>query len=97
MTEASSGLDLELKRYIRQTVILDTKSNFIYIGNLQSVTRNTLLLAEVDVHDCSESRTSRDLYILQSLEHGVRRNRKEVSVFTREVVSISLLADAVVY
>lgn len=87
----------QLARYAGKIVVLDTRSDFLYLGRLEAIGSHILTLMDVDVHNLSDSRTTRDLYILQSLEHGVRRNRKQADVFIREIVSISLLEDAVVF
>ncbi|MBX3451044.1 MAG: hypothetical protein KF777_15875 [Planctomycetaceae bacterium] len=78
---------------IGQVVVLDTSAPFIYLGTLLAADHRYLILADADVHDLRESRTSRERYILESLEHGVRVNRAKVYVSRDEVVSFSALAD----
>lgn len=93
---AAGSLKAELAHYVGKIVVIDTKSPFLYLGTLESLGDNVVALVDVDVHDCASSHTSRDLYLLQSLELGIRRNRRQASLLMREVVSISLLEDVVV-
>ena len=78
---------------IGQIVVLDTAAPFIYLGTLLAADHRYLVLADADVHDLRESRTSREQYILESHEHGVRVNRAKVYVSRDEVVSFSALGD----
>jgi len=87
----------ELAGLVGEQVVLDTKGPFLYIGTLERVECGTVLLSEVDVHDLRESSSSADLYLIETLKHGVRTNRKSVYVLTREIVSISRLTDIVPY
>jgi hypothetical protein len=99
MSQSDSHLPLreELAHYVGKNVILDTSSTFLYIGRLDSIGHHVATLHDVDVHSLADSTTTRDLYILQTQQHGVRRNRRQASVFVREIVSVSLLEDAVVF
>jgi hypothetical protein len=83
----------ELKKYLKQKVVLDTSSSWIYIGILESVSVNCAILSEVDVHDSSETSTSKELYVLFSKKSGVKSNRKTVHVNLDYVVSFSTLED----
>jgi len=87
----------ELETLIGQTVIVDTKGPFLYVGTLRQVNANTLLLTDVDVHNCADSPTSNDLYLIQLCTDGIRINRQSVYVLAKEVVSVSLLSDIVIY
>jgi len=87
----------ELKALIGEQVVVDTKGPFLYIGTLERVEADSLLLRDVDVHDTRESSSSADLYLIETLKHGIRINRRSVYVLAREVVSVSRLADIVPY
>lgn len=78
---------------IGQVVVLDMSAPFIYLGTLLEADHRYLILIDADVHDLRESRTSREQYILDSREHGVRVNRAKVYVSRDEVVSFSALDD----
>ena len=55
-----------LKKYLNKRVVLDTRSSFLYIGLLEKVTDNCVVLTEVDVHDAREGASSKELYVLES-------------------------------
>jgi len=79
--------------WIGKAVVLDTQGPLIYIGVLIELTKDHYVLAEADVHDSNDSRSSKELYLLETRDLGVRVNRTRVIVERREVVSLSLLAD----
>ena len=78
-----------------QMIVLDTQGPLIYIGKLQQVTESALVLVEADVHDSNDSRASKDLYLVETRDLGVRCNRSRVLVMRRQIASISLLAGVV--
>lgn len=88
------SLDL-LASFVGQIVILDTQGPLIYIGTLELVSDGVLVLAMADVHDCNDSRASKDLYIVETRDLGVRSNRQRVLVMRHQVASISLLQEVV--
>jgi len=92
-----SAFGPELESLIGQQVVVDTRGPYLYIGTLDRIDSNSLLLTEVDVHDTRESSTSNELYLIQSLKMGVRPNRRAVYVISKEIVSISRLSDIVPY
>jgi hypothetical protein len=76
-------------------LVLDLSSPFVILGTLVSATAGFITLDEADVHDLRDSKTTRELYVLESRRHGVRCNRKRVSVSGREIVGVSRLDDVV--
>jgi hypothetical protein len=84
-----------LATFIGQIVILDTQGPLIYIGTLERVTAAAILLTSADVHDSNDSRASKDLYLVETRDLGVRVNRASVLVMRHQVASISLLQDVV--
>jgi len=87
----------ELADYVGHEVVLDTRGELIYIGTLATVGDWFLELHDADVHDLQETRTSKELYIMESAKHGVRTNRDKVLVRKREAVSLSKLSDVTQY
>ncbi len=78
-------------------VVIDTATRFVYIGTLVERSGGSLVLEEADVHDSRESKSTKEVYIMESAKHGVRVNRSKVIVPERRVMSISRLEDAVIY
>jgi hypothetical protein len=80
---------------IGQILVLDLASPYVILGTLDRADAAFVTLAEADVHDLRDSKTTRELYVLESRRHGVRCNRRRVSVQCREIVSVSRLDDVV--
>ena len=78
-------------------VVIDTNSQFVYIGTLSRVADHFIVLKEVDVHDRTETPSTKEEYIMNCKRFGVRPNRREVSVRKALVVSVSKLDDVVLY
>ena len=74
-------------------VVLDTQGPLIYIGTLERILPNALLLIDTDVHDINDSRAGKELYLMETRELGVRINRARVIVHLSQVASVSRLAD----
>ena len=87
----------ELESFLTQPVVLDTRGDLIYIGDLEAVGDWFLVLTNADVHDLQSTRTSKELYVMDSAKHGVKKNRERVHVRKSEVVSISKLSDVTIY
>jgi hypothetical protein len=84
-----------LTLFLGQVVVLDTQGPLLYVGTLREITPSALLLAEADVHDTNDSRASKDLYLVETRDLGVRVNRSLVLVMRQQIASISLLRDVV--
>jgi hypothetical protein len=78
---------------IGQLVVLDLSSPFVYIGLLAEDQGEYLVLDMADAHDLRDSATTRERYILNCREHGVRANRSRTWVNRREIVALSRLED----
>jgi hypothetical protein len=84
-----------LQSLLGMEVVVDTRSPWVYIGRLDAVMGDTLLLRDVDVHDSSELSLSKERYVLASCETGIKANRRAVYVNLDYVVSVSPLADVI--
>jgi hypothetical protein len=74
-------------------VVVDTDSRFVYLGTLDRVENDFLVLKDVDAHDRRESPSTKEQYIMDTKKFGVKPNRREVNVRKDLVVSISKLDD----
>ena len=74
-------------------MIVDTDSQYVYLGRLMSADKDWVVLENVDVHDVGESRITRERYLCECLEFGIKPNRGSVWVLRERVVSISRLED----
>ncbi len=86
-----------LAQYLNKQVVLDTRAHIFYIGILSGLDEWFYTLADVDVHDHSESTSTKEIYIMDTKRFGIRKNRAKVLVKKSEVISISLLSDVAEY
>jgi len=80
---------------VGKIVVVDTDSRFVYLGTLDRVESEFLVMKNVDAHDRRESPSTKEQYVMDSKKFGVKPNRKEVNVRKTMVVSISKLDDIV--
>ncbi|MCE9604167.1 MAG: hypothetical protein K8U03_04605 [Planctomycetia bacterium] len=79
-----------------RTVVLDLKTSFIYIGDLESADGEFVVLRQADAHDLRDTPTmTREQYIVRCREHGVAVNRERVWVVRAELTAICLLEEVV--
>ncbi len=83
----------ELEKHIKKKIVLDTCSSWIYIGQLEKVTDNCAILSQADVHDGTDTSTSKELYLFESKTTGIKSNRNFVYVNLDYVISFSLFDD----
>ena len=84
-----------LKKYIKKKIVLDTNSAWIYIGLLEKVLENCVVLSDVDIHDSKDTMTSKERYVLDSKKTGIKSNRHKTFVNLDYVVSFSPLDDVI--
>jgi len=87
----------ELRDVLGQQVVVDTRSPYIYLGTLDSFGECFVTLREVDVHDITDSHSTKEIYIMNARKLGIQRNRTSVRILRAEVVSISPLSDVLVF
>jgi hypothetical protein len=87
----------EWQPFVGHNLVLDTRGELLYIGRLEKVGDWFLTLKEADVHDLTASRTSKEVYLIEAAKHGIKRNRHEVMIRKREIVSFSLLEQVIKY
>ena len=79
------------------TIVVDTNTHYVYIGELKAASPEFIVLADADVHDASEGSSTKEMYAVEAKRHGVQKNRREVLVRTQHIVSISRLDDVILY
>jgi hypothetical protein len=87
--------DLVPAEYRHQIVVIDAVSEFVFAGTLIDGDHRYLILADADVHDLRDSKTTRDEYVVELRRLGIRPNRAKVHVSRDQIVSLSLLSDIV--
>ena len=89
----SSDADLWLRSLIGQVVVLDLDESYLVIGTLRTVDAHHVALSEADLHDHRESNCTKDVYLLETRQLGVRFNRHQVAIPRARVLAISRLED----
>jgi hypothetical protein len=79
--------------YLKKMVVIDTFGPLIYLGVLQRVEDTWIQLGMTDVHDTSDSSTTKENYIRKSAQTGIKNNRKSCRLEQKHIVSISLLSE----
>ena len=96
MTDAlSTAGEDPVQSLVGKVVVMDTQGPLIYIGTLERVTEAFFVLVEADVHDSNDSRASKDLYVVETRDLGVRVNRNRVLIMRPQIASVSLIRDVV--
>jgi hypothetical protein len=82
-----------LSVFIGETVVVDTDSEWIYIGMLKAIAADALHLLEADAHSGRDSTSTKELYVYETRQNGPQVNRHEVFVRLERVVSVSPLVE----
>lgn len=93
--EDGASMSDPLERMLNEQVVLDTATPVVYIGLLVEVTQDVFVLAEADMHDCSEGHSKKERYLAETSRSDVSINRHQVVVMRSAVISVSRLADVV--
>jgi hypothetical protein len=91
MNDPAESLDLLIGR----EVVIDTAAPYVILGRLASWDEQLLMLEQADVHDLRDTTTTRENYIVDSLRHGIRINRRRVLVARRDIVCLSALDEVI--
>ena len=83
------------EEYLNKLVVVDLSSTFVVLGKLSRYDDHFLELKNADLHDLRDTETTRETYIVDTVNTGVKRNRKSVLIRRGEMVAISLLDDVV--
>jgi hypothetical protein len=82
-----------LEDMLHQIVVLDTQGPLLYIGTLDHVSSSVVALSEADVHHAHDSRSTKDFYLVQTRDLGVKVNRSRVYITRSEIAGFSLLSE----
>ncbi|MGL4554469.1 MAG: hypothetical protein ACRC33_25175 [Gemmataceae bacterium] len=84
-----------LEEYYGQKVVIDLNSPFVCLGTLLRADEHLMELKNADLHDLRDTETTRENYVADCRVTGIKRNRKRLLVFRRDVVAVSRLDDVV--
>ena len=78
---------------IGRAVVLDTAGPLTYLGILKEITPDGFWLETADIRDRSEGHVTKEKYVWEARENGIRPNRRMIFVVAAVVVSVSALDD----
>ncbi|HOV21541.1 MAG TPA: hypothetical protein P5150_00230 [Candidatus Ratteibacteria bacterium] len=79
--------------YKNEKVVVDTSTNWVYIGILKDEDNTYYILDDADAFDISETSLSKNEYLMMVKKDGIVPNRKKVKILKLKVVAITLLSD----
>jgi small nuclear ribonucleoprotein (snRNP)-like protein len=82
-----------LEKYLKQKIVIDTRSSLIYMGVLENILEDAVELSDVDVHENKDTTSTKEVYVMESSKSGIIPNRNKVFVNMDFIVSFSLLSD----
>jgi hypothetical protein len=82
-----------LDELLKQDVVIDMRGNYVCLGTLTRIDHRFIELKDADIHDLRDTKTSREIYVVESKFTGIKRNRRRALVVRDEIVAISRLAD----
>jgi small nuclear ribonucleoprotein (snRNP)-like protein len=82
-----------IRGLIGQIVVVDLDESYLVIGTLRGVDEHHLAFTEADLHDHREANCTKDVYLLETRQLGVRFNRKHVAIPRSRVLAVSRLED----
>jgi hypothetical protein len=78
---------------IGHKVVVDMRSEYVCLGTLTRVDDHYLELKNADLHDLRDTDTTRDLYVIDSHDTGIKRNRRRLLLMRTDIVAIARLED----
>ena len=84
-----------LDEFLGARVIVDLRSTFVCLGTLDRADEYFLELKNADFHDLRDTKSTREIYVADSVKTGIKRNRRRVLISRAEAVAISRLEDVV--
>jgi esterase/lipase superfamily enzyme len=84
-----------ISELIGQEVVLDTAGPVTFLGTLKGICPEGFWLENADLRDRVEGHATKERYICEARQRGIRANRQRLFVFSHVVVSMSSLKDVV--
>jgi len=85
-----------LKPLLGREVVLDTAGPVVFLGTLSEIRPDGYWLDRADIRDSAEGHVTKERYVCEARETGIRANRRRIFVRRDAVISLSALADVVI-
>ena len=83
----------DLAPLVGRKVVLDTAGTITFLGILERVCTDGFWLTEADIRDRTEGHVTKERYVCEARESGIKVNRRRLFVFSHVVISLSALDD----
>ncbi len=93
MPDPTSSLEALLGRQ----VVMDTAGPITWVGTLEEIRPDGFWLVDADLRDRAEGHDTKEEYVCEARERGIRANRRRIFVFSQVVVSVSALEDVLTH
>lgn len=84
-----------IEEFLDKKIVVDFGTQYVCLGTLKRIDADCLELRNADLHDLRDTDTSRENYVIASVATGIKRNRKRVILFRRDIVAVSLFDEVV--
>ena len=78
---------------IGQKIVVDLRSEYVCLGTLVRVDDHFLELKNADLHDLRDTDTTRERYVIDARDTGIKRNRRRMLLVRTDIVAIARLDD----
>jgi hypothetical protein len=82
-----------LEPFLGKIVIVDLVSTYVCLGIFVACDAQFLELHDADLHDFRDSPATREVYVHDSAQLGIKRNRARVLIRRAEIVAITRFDD----
>jgi hypothetical protein len=82
-----------LEEMMGQKIVVDLRSEYVCLGTLVRADDHFLELKNADLHDLRDTDTTRELYVIDSRDTGIKRNRRRMLLVRTDIVAIARLDD----
>jgi hypothetical protein len=93
--QTGRNLVQRLSDWIGEIVVIDCSHPYVAIGTLHFVGEDFLELVQADMHDLRDSTTSREIYLVKVIRHGLFPNRRSLVFRMEHVVGVSTLEEVI--
>ena len=88
-------LQVRLMEWRNEEIVVDLASTYIALGRLRKLGADYIELADADMHDMRDTKTSRENYIVKARLHGIQANRATLIIRMSDIVGISRFDDVI--
>jgi len=85
-----------LSKFINKKIVIDTTTQFAYLGKLKKIDELSMLLIDSVIIDAMIIKITLEEYLIECAENGYCPSRKSILISRDKVISVSLLSDIII-